>query len=172
MQSPGEQSQDSAFEDLMSSMTSTDGVFPVTSSLEDSPLNDSLLSEGKTLEEKNDKSLRSKEPENEKSVKVKTVLVESKIEKRASQDVYSSFSIGSPPRDTKDIMKRARQFADIVQAPPKFHIKREKDITDDMSNEKMEDMEMKRRAVINESTVKWKGIESMQSPKNGKLLLI
>ncbi|KAL5021928.1 hypothetical protein ScPMuIL_001083 [Solemya velum] len=169
MQSPGEQSQDSAFEDLMSSMTSIEGdaAFTLTSSLEDNQFNDSLLSEGKISKEKNEKVMLSQEPENSKFNDVKAVFVETQVKPRKSQYVHQKdFSIGSPPRDTKDIVKKARDFAEIVQAPPKFHIKREKDIADDMSSEKMEEMELKRRAVINESTVKRRGIEMVQSPRN------
>ncbi|XP_041357628.1 microtubule-associated protein futsch-like [Gigantopelta aegis] len=81
---------------------------------------------------------------------------------------YSRGSSGSSPRspssdgmisprgkiyNSEELLGKARQFADIVQKP-NFVMKRESSNSDDFDQEKLQSLEMERRAVISEATVR------------------
>ena len=154
---------DSAFEDMQSSMTSSD---PLSNTIEEF-VHEEYVSPAKIDVTESAQRRRSVEDITREARKFQLALDGAK---RKNGDILS-------PPGPKDFMARAQQFAEFVEKPPKMTVKKKRDIqtADDLTDEKCLEMEAERRSVISSSTMRKRDIDItqfVQDQKQGKFVCL
>lgn len=91
-----------------------------------------------------------------------------RFQKTEIEETYGQSQSGvTSPRgkmyDSQEMVDKARQFAEIVQKP-NFMVKRDSSTPDDFDQKRLQALEMERRAVISEATVRRKFGPGVSSP--------
>lgn len=162
VQSPTSQT-DSAFEDMVNS-----NQVSLSSTLED--VKDEIISDSPeqvTLSDSQPKaeSLPTESDGTVTNSQAKTDF--SPIASEYSYQTHSSYITEVPLTETKVFVKKAQQFSEVVNQPPKMTIR---STSKEMSDEHLQKVDGERKAVISQSMVKRKGItEFAEVPSNGKM---
>jgi hypothetical protein len=83
---------------------------------------------------------------------------------------HSSYVTEVPVTETKMFVRKAQQFSEVVNQPPKMTIR---STSKEMSDEHLQKVDVERKAVISQSMVKRKGITDLpEVPSNGKIHLL
>lgn len=166
IQSPTSQS-DSAFEDMVNS-----NQVSLSSTLED--VKDEVISEV-TLEPvkvnpAENQPTEESSPKEEPARKDQVLVEFTPLTEGSSQSVHSSYVTEVPLTETRTFVKKAQQFSEIVNQPPKMTIR---STSKEMSEEHLQKVDGERRAVLSMSMVKRRGITEFATtpPTDGKIQL-
>lgn len=171
VQSPTSQT-DSAFEDMGSS-----NQVSLSSTLEDvKDISDTLEPVKVTVTESQPK-VESSTKEEEEKVEIEEEIEisnQAKVEFTPSQapqpSIHSSYVTEVPLSDSKTFVKKAQQFSEIVNQPPKMTIR---STSKEMSDEHLQKVDGERKAVLSQSIVKRRGITEFSTVQvtEGKMQL-
>ncbi|KAK3089918.1 hypothetical protein FSP39_007645 [Pinctada imbricata] len=174
IQSPNSQT-DSAFEDMMSSMHSNDPdnqTVSLSNTLEDEVVVEKeIIVQAKVVKIESAPQLEMKiEHSFEPEMKVEKSSVPEVVEEESEEDEEEPVDIPETPRmqlkderlkeiqmqrDPITFVKKAQQFSDIVNEPPKMRIRA---TSKEMSEAHLQEVDRERKAVISQSTVKRRGV--------------
>lgn len=166
VQSPTSQT-DSAFEDMVSS-----NQVSLSSTLEDvKDISDTLEPIKVTVTESQPKVESSTKMEEEEEIEITN---QAKVEFTPTQtpqsSIHSSYVTEVPLSESKTFVKKAQQFSEIVNQPPKMTIR---STSKEMSDEHLQKVDGERKAVLSQSIVKRRGITEFSTVRvtEGKMQL-
>lgn len=168
VQSPTSQT-DSAFEDMVSS-----NQVSLSNTLEDvKDISDTLEPVKVTVTESQPKVESSTKEEEEKK-KEEEIEISNQAEFTPTQapqsSIHSSYVTEVPLSESKTFVKKAQQFSEIVNQPPKMTIR---STSKEMSDEHLQKVDGERKAVLSQSIVKRRGITEFSTVQvtGGKMQL-
>lgn len=166
VQSPTSQT-DSAFEDMVSS-----NQVSLSSTLEDvKDISDTLEPIKVTVTESQPTVESSTKMEEEEEIEITN---QAKVEFTPTQtpqsSIHSSYVTEVPLSESKTFVKKAQQFSEIVNQPPKMTIR---STSKEMSDEHLQKVDGERKAVLSQSIVKRRGITEFSTVRvtEGKMQL-
>lgn len=166
VQSPTSQT-DSAFEDMVSS-----NQVSLSSTLEDvKDISDTLEPVKVTVTESQPTVESSTKMEEEEEIEITN---QAKVEFTPTQmpqsSIHSSYVTEVPLSESKTFVKKAQQFSEIVNQPPKMTIR---STSKEMSDEHLQKVDGERKAVLSQSIVKRRGITEFSTVRvtEGKMQL-
>lgn len=166
VQSPTSQT-DSAFEDMVSS-----NQVSLSSTLEDvKDISDMLEPIKVTVTESQPTVESSTKMEEEEEIEITN---QAKVEFTPTQtpqsSIHSSYVTEVPLSESKTFVKKAQQFSEIVNQPPKMTIR---STSKEMSDEHLQKVDGERKAVLSQSIVKRRGITEFSTVRvtEGKMQL-
>lgn len=166
VQSPTSQT-DSAFEDMVSS-----NQVSLSSTLEDvKDISDTLEPIKVTVTESQPTVESSTKEEEEEEIEITN---QAKVEFTPTQtpqsSIHSSYVTEVPLSESKTFVKKAQQFSEIVNQPPKMTIR---STSKEMSDEHLQKVDGERKAVLSQSIVKRRGITEFSTVRvtEGKMQL-
>lgn len=166
VQSPTSQT-DSAFEDMVSS-----NQVSLSSTLEDvKDISDTLEPVKVTVTESQPTVESSTKMEEEEEIEITNqAKVEFTPTQATQSSIHSSYVTEVPLSESKTFVKKAQQFSEIVNQPPKMTIR---STSKEMSDEHLQKVDGERKAVLSQSIVKRRGITEFSTVRvtEGKMQL-